>query len=214
MKQSSNILEQLSVNMADPVLIVNDKQRRRRWSFALPSRYAIGTRRNTMSEPDDRIATVRPVEEHEATGKVAAIFADIKPTKNIDFVPRFWRVIATNPAQLELVWTTLKSLMHPESVGRSAARSGDPRDHRAGRLGDQRLPLLHQLAHRRPAQARHGRRDPRRGHGHRRPVQHDQFAGQRLSGRAGRPAARGPLRLLLRCIGMAHRLNILLNQRK
>ena len=25
--------------------------------------------------PDDRIATVRPVEEHEATGKVAAIFA-------------------------------------------------------------------------------------------------------------------------------------------
>src|SRR5262249_6505165 len=67
----------------------------------------------------DRVATVRPVEEHEATGKVAAIFADIKRTKNIDFVPAFWRVIATNPAQLELVWTTLKSLMHPESVGRA-----------------------------------------------------------------------------------------------
>jgi hypothetical protein len=36
--------------------------------------------------PDDRIATVRPVEEREATGTVAAIFADIKQTKNIDFV--------------------------------------------------------------------------------------------------------------------------------
>ena len=36
--------------------------------------------------PDDRIATVRPVEESEATGKVAAIFADIKKTKNLDFV--------------------------------------------------------------------------------------------------------------------------------
>jgi hypothetical protein len=44
--------------------------------------------------PDDRIATVRPVEESEAPGRVAAIFAAIKKTKNIDFVPAFWRVIA------------------------------------------------------------------------------------------------------------------------
>jgi len=29
------------------------------------------------------------VQEAEATGKVAEIFADIKRTKNIDFVPRF-----------------------------------------------------------------------------------------------------------------------------
>ena len=70
--------------------------------------------------PDDRIATVRPVEEREATGLVAAIFADIKRTKNIDFVPAFWRTIATNPALLELVWTNLKTLMHPEAVGRDA----------------------------------------------------------------------------------------------
>jgi AhpD family alkylhydroperoxidase len=67
--------------------------------------------------PDDRIATVRPVADHEATGKVAAIFTDIKRTKQIDFVPAFWRTIATNPAQLELVWTNLKTLMHPEAVG-------------------------------------------------------------------------------------------------
>ncbi len=69
--------------------------------------------------PDNRIATVRPVEESEATGKVAAIFADIKKTKNINFVPDFWRVIAINPNQLEMVWTTLKSVMHPEAVGRT-----------------------------------------------------------------------------------------------
>lgn len=69
--------------------------------------------------PDDRIATIRPVEENEATGRVAAIFADIKTTKNLDFIPAFWRVLAINPAQLELVWTTLKSLMHPELVGRT-----------------------------------------------------------------------------------------------
>src|SRR5437764_946664 len=65
-----------------------------------------------------RVATVRPVNEGEATGQVAEIFTDIKRTKNIDFVPSLWRTLATNPVQLELVWTTLKTLMHPESVGR------------------------------------------------------------------------------------------------
>ncbi len=73
-----------------------------------------------MPQPDSRMATVRPVEEHEATGKVAAIYADIKATKKINFVPRFWQVLATNPMQLELVWTNLKTLMHPEAVGHTA----------------------------------------------------------------------------------------------
>ena len=69
---------------------------------------------------DNRIATVRPIEENEATGKVAAIFADIKQTKNIDFVPALWRTIATNPTQLEIVWANLKTLMHPEAAGQRA----------------------------------------------------------------------------------------------
>jgi hypothetical protein len=68
-----------------------------------------------MSDVDTPAATVRPVEEDEATGKVAEIFADIKRTKNIDFAPRFWQVIATNPVQLELVWASLKSLVRPEA---------------------------------------------------------------------------------------------------
>jgi AhpD family alkylhydroperoxidase len=70
-----------------------------------------------------RVATVRPVEESEATGRVAAIFADIKATKGIDFVPNIWRVLATNPAQLELLWGRLKAIMHPEAEGRSSALS-------------------------------------------------------------------------------------------
>jgi AhpD family alkylhydroperoxidase len=78
--------------------------------------------------PGNRIATVAPVDEHQATGKVAAIFADIKATKNIDYVPAFWRTIATNPLQLELVWTTLKALMHPESVGRVARIDSQTRE--------------------------------------------------------------------------------------
>ncbi len=68
----------------------------------------------------DRIATVQPVSEQAASGKVAEIYADIRKTKQIDFVPNFWRVLATNPDQLELVWTRLKFLMHPEAVGRTS----------------------------------------------------------------------------------------------
>ena len=66
----------------------------------------------------ERIATVVPVAEEDATGKVAEIFADIKRTKNIAFVPNLWRVLATNADHLDLVWTRLKALMHPEAVGR------------------------------------------------------------------------------------------------
>jgi AhpD family alkylhydroperoxidase len=67
-----------------------------------------------------RIATVVPVAEEAATGKVAAIYADIKRTKNLPAVPNFWRTLATNPDNLELVWTRLKALMHPEAVGRTS----------------------------------------------------------------------------------------------
>src|SRR5687768_13450249 len=73
-------------------------------------------------------ATVRPVEEAEATGKVAEIFADIKRTKKIEFVPNMWRVLATNALELELVWNTLKPLMHPEAAGRTPALDAKTRE--------------------------------------------------------------------------------------
>lgn len=65
-----------------------------------------------------RIATVAPVRDVEASPKVKAIFDDIKATKRIDFVPNLWRVLATNPDHLEMIWSRLKSIMHPEAVGR------------------------------------------------------------------------------------------------
>jgi len=67
-----------------------------------------------------RIATVPPVPEDKARGKVAAIYADIKRTKNLDAVPNFWRVLATNPDHLEMIWSRLKAIMHPEAAGRIA----------------------------------------------------------------------------------------------
>ncbi len=65
-------------------------------------------------------ATVPLVEESQAVGRVAAVFDDIKATKGIDFVPNFWRVLATSPDLLEGTWARLKSVMHPEAEGRTA----------------------------------------------------------------------------------------------
>jgi AhpD family alkylhydroperoxidase len=72
-----------------------------------------------MIEPA-RQATVRLLEEREATGRTAEVFADIRATKNLDFVPNFWRALASNPTLLDMVWTNLKRLMHPEAVGRTS----------------------------------------------------------------------------------------------
>jgi AhpD family alkylhydroperoxidase len=65
-------------------------------------------------------ATVRLIDEAAASGSVRKVFDDIKRTKNIDFVPAFWRALATQEQQLELVWTQLKTLMHPEAAGRTS----------------------------------------------------------------------------------------------
>ena len=75
-----------------------------------------------------RVATVAPVSEAAATGKVAEIFADIRKTKQIDFVPNLWRVLATSPDQLELIWTRLKALMHPEAAGRKSPLDAKTRE--------------------------------------------------------------------------------------
>jgi AhpD family alkylhydroperoxidase len=72
-----------------------------------------------------RQATVRLVPEEAATGKVAEVYRDIRKTKDLDGVPNFWRALATNADHLEMVWTRLKSLMHPKEAGREARL--DPR---------------------------------------------------------------------------------------
>jgi AhpD family alkylhydroperoxidase len=86
-----------------------------------------GTRK-PVAAAEPRVATVRPIAESEATGRVAEIFADIKRTKKIDFVPNMWRVLAVNPLELELVWTSLKRLMHPEAEGREGLLDAKTRE--------------------------------------------------------------------------------------
>jgi AhpD family alkylhydroperoxidase len=67
-----------------------------------------------------RSATVRLADEQGASGKVRQIFDDIKKTKGIDFVPNFWRALASSPDHLEMIWQRLKLLMHPEACDRKS----------------------------------------------------------------------------------------------
>ena len=60
----------------------------------------------------------RHVTEREATGKVKQVFDDIKATKGIDFVPRFWQALAINPDHLEATWNKLKTVMKPGKLDR------------------------------------------------------------------------------------------------
>jgi AhpD family alkylhydroperoxidase len=60
--------------------------------------------------------TVKLVDEGSDHPVVKRVFADIKATKKIDFVPAIWRALATHPEHLELCWTRLKAIMQPGRV--------------------------------------------------------------------------------------------------
>ena len=57
------------------------------------------------------MATIAMVAEAEATGEVAAIYADIKATLGTDFVPNLYRVMAPKPGFLAANWAKTKAVM-------------------------------------------------------------------------------------------------------
>jgi alkylhydroperoxidase family enzyme len=60
--------------------------------------------------------TVKLVPEDSADPVVRRVFADIKETKKIDFIPNIWRALASHPQHLSLCWTRLKAIMKPGKV--------------------------------------------------------------------------------------------------
>ena len=52
-----------------------------------------------------------PIEENEATGKVKEVYDDIKSSRHITEVPNFWRMLASDPDELERSWNSLKQVM-------------------------------------------------------------------------------------------------------
>jgi alkylhydroperoxidase family enzyme len=59
------------------------------------------------------MALVKLIDEAKATGKVKAIFDDIKATKGIERVPNIWQALANHPDHLEVTWHKLKAIMRP-----------------------------------------------------------------------------------------------------
>lgn len=60
--------------------------------------------------------TVKLVDENHPDPRVQEVFADIKATKKIDFIPNIWRALANHPEHLVLCWTRLKAIMAPGTV--------------------------------------------------------------------------------------------------
>jgi len=57
--------------------------------------------------------TVAMVEYEQATPEVRAIYDEIMALKGIDFVPNFWKTLASHPPLLEEVWKGLARAMAP-----------------------------------------------------------------------------------------------------
>ena len=53
---------------------------------------------------------IRLMQETEATGRVKALFQEIKETLGVPFVPQLFRALGAKPDQLEAVWTQVKGL--------------------------------------------------------------------------------------------------------
>ncbi len=56
---------------------------------------------------------VKLVDETSDHPIVREVFADIKASKKIDFIPNIWRALASHPEHLRLCWTRLKAIMSP-----------------------------------------------------------------------------------------------------
>lgn len=58
-----------------------------------------------------KAAFTNTVEESEATGKVKEVYADIKKTLGISFVPNMYKAMANNPDYLESAWNKVQAIM-------------------------------------------------------------------------------------------------------
>lgn len=55
--------------------------------------------------------TVKMVEYDDASDEVRAVFDDIMQAKGIDFVPNFWKTVATHPPMLKQLWSEIGQVM-------------------------------------------------------------------------------------------------------
>ncbi|MCA9998625.1 MAG: carboxymuconolactone decarboxylase family protein [Anaerolineales bacterium] len=62
--------------------------------------------------------TVTMVEYDNASPEVRAVYDDLMAKKGIDFVPNFWKTVATHPPTLIRLWRDLNEVMAPGRLDR------------------------------------------------------------------------------------------------
>ena len=62
------------------------------------------------------MATVKLVQDKDASPEVLAVFNDIRKTRGTDFINNFWRALAVDPANLKATWEEIKSTMGPGAI--------------------------------------------------------------------------------------------------
>ena len=62
----------------------------------------------SISQPDPLLPVLR---DDELSERAAAVFADIRATRNTDFVNNIWRVLANDPQLLEQTWAEVKGVL-------------------------------------------------------------------------------------------------------
>lgn len=53
----------------------------------------------------------QPIEYHQASSEVRAVYDDIMTTRKTDWVNNFWKVLAHHPATLQRIWGNIKQVM-------------------------------------------------------------------------------------------------------
>jgi AhpD family alkylhydroperoxidase len=65
---------------------------------------------------EDTVSKPQPIEYAKASGRVRAVFDDIKASRNVPDVNNFWKYLARHPALLERTWNSVKEVMAPGAL--------------------------------------------------------------------------------------------------
>lgn len=62
------------------------------------------------------MALLPALSDEQASPEARKVFADIRATRNTDYINDFWRVLANDPQELEKVWQQAKTVMALGSI--------------------------------------------------------------------------------------------------
>ena len=61
------------------------------------------------------MASIKMIDEENATGNVKKIYSEIKESLGVDFVPNMYKIMAHKPHYLETTWNKTKAIMHDKT---------------------------------------------------------------------------------------------------